>query len=71
MPAVIFTLRQLREPKMTLRRLEAVTGIHRGTLSQIERGRVVASSEELGAIAEALALDRLENRTVPVWEADR
>ena len=70
MPAAIFTLRQLRQPKMTLRQLEQATGIHRGTLSQIERGRIVASTSELQAIAQALALDGLENRTVPILEAN-
>lgn len=70
MPPVLFTMRQLRAQRMTLRQLQAVTGINRGTLSQIERGRLVASSAELDAIADALALDRLENRTLPVSEAD-
>lgn len=68
MPAALFTLRQLRQPKMTLRQLQAATGINRGTLSQIERGRLVASTDELQAIAQALALDRLENRIIPIYE---
>ncbi|RDI73284.1 helix-turn-helix domain-containing protein [Gaiella occulta] len=71
MPPLLRTLREIRMgSRTTLRQLQDRTGINKGTLSQIERGRMVASPAELAAIADALGLDRLENRTVPCFEAD-
>jgi len=66
---VLHTLRQIRVGRgWTLGQLASATGINKGTLSQIERGRLVASQHELRLIAAALELDMLENRTVPCHE---
>lgn len=70
MAAALFSMRQLRAPKMTLRQLQQATGINKGSLSQIERGKRVATPDELARIADALAVDRLEIRVVPFLEAD-
>lgn len=64
-PTVFRTLRELRlERQMSLKELADATGINKGTLSGIERGRIVATAVELNSIGDVLA-ERLENRTVP------
>lgn len=64
------TLREIRVGQgMRLSELANRSGLNRGTLSMIERGRMVASPEELVAIADALGVDRLETRSIPVAEA--
>lgn len=63
------TLRELRlELGLTLRDVQARTGLHKGALSQIERGRLVASPREARLISQALGF-QLETRTVLVYEA--
>lgn len=52
---------------MTLPELAAGCGLSKATLSQIERGRMVANARELGAISDWLGMP-FENRTVPVSE---
>ncbi len=62
------TLRELRvEQGISLRELAEATGINKGTLSGIERGRVVASRAELDRIGYILGR-RLEVRTLVVYE---
>lgn len=64
------TLRELRlELGLTLKQVQERTGLHKGTLSQIERGRLVASPKEARLISQALGF-RMETRTVLVYEAD-
>lgn len=64
------TLRELRlELGLTLKQVQERTGLHKGTLSQIERGRLVASPREAGLISRALGF-QMETRTVLVYEAD-
>jgi transcriptional regulator with XRE-family HTH domain len=46
-----------RALKISLRELEAATGIGRGPLSELEKGQRGASPEKLQRIAEALSLD--------------
>lgn len=63
------TLRELRlELGLTLKQVQERTGLHKGTLSQIERGRIVASPDEARAISVALGFP-METRTVLVFEA--
>ena len=63
------TLRELRlELGLTLKQVQERTGLHKATLSQIERGRLVASPAEAQRIGDALGL-QLETRTVLVYEA--
>lgn len=58
----IRTLRELRlEAGMTLPELAHLVSVPKGTLSNIERGRMVATDHELGALSNALGT-RLENR---------
>lgn len=64
------TLRELRlELGLTLKQVQERTGLHKGTLSQIERGRLVASPREAALISRALGF-QMETRTVLVYEAD-
>jgi transcriptional regulator with XRE-family HTH domain len=64
------TLRELRlELGLTLKQVQERTGLHKATLSQIERGRLVASPHEATLISRALGF-KLETRTVLVFEAD-
>lgn len=65
---VLRTLRELRLDRgWTLTHLAGLTGINKGTLSQIERGRIVADNDELYSLGLALGA-RLDNRTVPCTE---
>lgn len=64
------TLRDIRVGQgMRLTELSRLTGLNRGLLSMIERGRMVATPRELQVLSEALGVDVLENRTVPCMEA--
>lgn len=56
---------------LSLRELQERAGINRATLSQIERGRLVATPAEADAIALALGLPvgSLVTRTMLVYEA--
>ena len=64
------TLRELRlELGLTLKQVQERTGLHKATLSQIERGRLVANPKEARLISQALGF-KLETRTVLVYEAD-
>lgn len=67
-PRMLRTLRELRvEQGLSLRELAEASGVNKGTISQIERGRLVATRAELDAIA--AILDRpLEVRTLVVYE---
>lgn len=66
--AMLRTLRELRvEHSLSLSELAAATGINKGTLSQIERGRIVATPAELAAIGAVLGRV-LEVRTLAVHE---
>lgn len=63
------TLRELRlELGLTLRQVQERTGLNKGTLSQIERGRLVASPNEALLISLALGF-QLETRTLLVYES--
>lgn len=63
------TLRELRlELGLTLKQVQERTGLHKATLSQIERGRLVASPREALLISRALGF-QMETRTVLVYEA--
>ena len=63
------TLRELRlELGLTLKQVQERTGLHKATLSQIERGRLVANPREAQAISEALGFE-METRTVLVFES--
>ena len=56
-PAVTFgtRLRTLREArKLTLRELEAASGIERGTINRIERGAAIPRLDSIQALAAAL-----------------
>jgi transcriptional regulator with XRE-family HTH domain len=56
-PAITFgaRLRTLREAReMTLRELEAASGIERGTINRIERGVTVPRLDSIQALAAAL-----------------
>ena len=54
-PGPPHTLRELRlNAEMTLRDLAAASGLHKATISQIERGRLVATEQEADALAAAL-----------------
>lgn len=62
------TLRELRvEQGMSLAQLAEQSGINKGTLSGIERGRIVANPAELAQIG-AVFGRRLEVRTIAVYE---
>lgn len=64
--AVPRTLRELRiERGLSLRETAALTGLHRGVISQIERGRLVARADEMRALQEAIGLP-LETRVMLV-----
>lgn len=64
------TLRELRlELGLTLKQVQERTGLHKATLSQIERGRLVASPKEARLISQALGF-QMETRTVLVFESD-
>lgn len=67
--SVLRTLRQLRlERGHSLRALAELSGVDKPTLSQIERGRLVANPQELAAIGKAIGAEGLENRVVPCIE---
>lgn len=52
------TIRRMREARgLSLRELERITGINRGTLSRIERGWL-ASAEETAKLLAALSEER-------------
>lgn len=60
-----YPLRQMRHAAgLTIRQLEAATGINRGRLSIIERG-VVPTDDEAGAILRALA-EGLARKPAPI-----
>lgn len=62
------TLRELRvEQHLSLADPAEASGIDKGTLSRIERGRIVATPAELASIGKALG-KQLEVRTLPVYE---
>jgi DNA-binding XRE family transcriptional regulator len=66
-PAPPRTLRELRlAAGISLRELAETSGLQKGTLSQIERGRIVATKTEADQLATALGLDpgALENATL-------
>lgn len=64
------TLRELRlEQGMTMPDLADRSGISRGTLSMIERGRMVATPDELLRLSAVLGLQPLQSRMQVVWEA--
>lgn len=66
----IRTLRRLRiDAGYTLPQLADLAGIDRGTLSQLERGRMIANQRELDALGEALQR-RLVNRPQVVAAED-
>lgn len=70
-PSRIRTLRDVRlEKNVTIRQLERLSGVSRATISQIERGRMIASRTEAARIAEALGLEpgSLRTRTTLVLE---
>jgi transcriptional regulator with XRE-family HTH domain len=57
MPVVARTLRELRiERGMSLRQLGDRSGLNKGTISQIERGRLVATPREVIALEVGLGL---------------
>lgn len=63
------TLRELRiEQGLTLPELANRSGISRGTLSMIERGRMVANPDERARLSAVLGLQPLENRMQVVYE---
>lgn len=69
--ALLRTLRDIRVGQgMRLTELSRLTGLDRGLLSMIERGRMVATPRELQVLSEALGVEPLENRTVPCMEAE-
>lgn len=66
--AMLRTLRELRvEAGLSLQDLADASGVNKGTISQIERGRIVASPRELAAISSVLDRD-LEVRTLAIYE---
>lgn len=69
--AVPRTLRELRTSLgLSLRDLEARSGVSRATVSQIERGRLVATTGEADLIAEGLGLGAgsLATRTTLIYD---
>jgi transcriptional regulator with XRE-family HTH domain len=65
------SLRELRfEAGLSLRALAEASNVHRAILSQVERGRMVATTAEADRVADALGLPRgsLHTRTVLVHE---
>jgi transcriptional regulator with XRE-family HTH domain len=65
-PAALRTLRELRlERGLSLRALEELTGVNRGILSQLERGRLIPAGDVLERLADVLEV-RLEWRPMVV-----
>ena len=65
------TLRELRlDNGLTLPELAGAAGISKAALSMIERGRMVATTGELGALSSVLDVE-LENRMQVVAEVAR
>lgn len=63
------TLRELRiEQGITMPELADRAHISRGTLSMIERGRMIATPQERERLAAALGKRPLENRMQVIWE---
>lgn len=62
------TLRELRvDEHLSLAELAEKSGVNKGTLSQIERGRIVATPAELVSIGMVFGR-QLEVRTLAVYE---
>jgi transcriptional regulator with XRE-family HTH domain len=71
-PVVARTLREIRlERDLSLRELAGLSGVSYAVISQIERGRMAATSEEAEAIADALGVGALVTRTMLVHEESR
>lgn len=69
--AVPRTLRELRyERDWPLTQLAAESGIHVATLSQIERGRIAASPDEIRALEQALGLQLAPALMVVHWSTE-
>jgi DNA-binding XRE family transcriptional regulator len=73
-PLVARTLRELRLDRgLSLRDLSELAGLNRATVSQIERGRLVATPAELSRLEAALDLPlaTLNTKPMAVYEEER
>ena len=62
-------MRELRNDRnLSLAQLSVRSGLSKPLLSQIERGRMVASDEDLRQIEVGLSVSRLANKVVPCVE---